>query len=78
MSARLFYFANLWLILALDADESMKQMFLPQLAIEAISKKYFGNAKVVISIHKAALRVKIDKNLNFFMSASKFFPNLDA
>ena len=65
-------------MLALDADESMKQMFLPQLAMEAIAKKNFGKARVVISIQRDAFRVNMDKNLNFLMSASKFLPNLDA
>jgi hypothetical protein len=53
-------------------------MFLPTLAKEAISKKYCGNARAVISIQRAMLSVKIDMNLNFFISASKFFPYLEA
>ena len=53
-------------------------MFLPTLATEASIRKYFGNNNVVISIQRAAFRAKIDMNLNFFMSASKFFPNFEA
>lgn len=78
ISARLFCFENLKFILALDADDNMKHIFLPQLATDAINKKYFGKAKVVISIHRATFSVKIDMNLNFLISTSRFFPNLDA
>jgi hypothetical protein len=53
-------------------------MFLPVLAKDAMSKKYCGKARVVISIHRAAFNVKIDINLNFLISASKFLPYLDA
>jgi len=48
ISARLLFFANLRLILALDADESMKQTFIPTFAIDAIRRKYYGYNKVVI------------------------------
>jgi len=34
------FFANLKLILALDADESMKQTFIPTFANDAIKRKY--------------------------------------
>jgi hypothetical protein len=56
----------------------MKHMFFPTFAIEAIARKYYGNAKAVISIHNAALRVNIDINLHFLISASKLFPYLAA
>lgn len=72
MSAILLAFANLRLILALEAEESIKQMFLATFAREAINKKYCGKAKVVISIQKERLRTAMLKNRHFFMSASKF------
>lgn len=78
MSAMLLFFANLKLIEALEADESIKHIFLPILANEAIIKKYLGNAKVVISIQKERFRTATDINLHFLISASKFFPNLPA
>ena len=74
----LLFFANLRLIEALEADESIKHIFLPMFAVAAIIKKYLGNANVVISIQKARLSTATDINLHFFMSASKFFPNLPA
>ena len=40
ISARLFYFAKLRLMLALDAEESKKHTFLAAFAIDAIAKKY--------------------------------------
>ena len=71
-------FANLTFILALEADESMKQTFFPTFAIDAISKKCYGKAKVVISIQKARFSTTIDRNLHFLISASKFDPNFAA
>lgn len=78
MSAILLFLANLRFIEALEAEESIKHIFLPILAVAAINKKYFGNAKVVISIQNAMFKTATDINLHFFMSASKFFPNLPA
>jgi len=78
MSAILLFLANLRLIEALDADESMKHIFLPMLAKDAINKKYFGKAKVVISIQKARFKTATDISLHFLMSASKFLPNFPA
>jgi hypothetical protein len=78
MSARLFYFANLRLILALEAELSMKQMFFPTLAKEAIIKKCCGYASAVSSIHNAMLSAKIDMKRNFLISESKFLPYLEA
>ena len=40
MSAILFFLANRKLILALEADDSIKQIFFPTFAREAIAKKY--------------------------------------
>lgn len=40
MSPMLFLFANLMLILALEADDSKKQTFLPTLAIDASIRKW--------------------------------------
>jgi hypothetical protein len=53
-------------------------MFLPVLAKDAISKKCYGKARVVTSIQRAMFSVKIDMNLNFLISASKFLPYLEA
>ena len=78
ISATLFAFANLTLILALDADDSIKHTFLPTLAIEAIRRKCYGAARVMISIQNAMFKTAIDKNLHFFISASKLEPNLAA
>ena len=78
MSAILLFLASLRLIEAQDADKSMKHMFLPTLANEAINKKYFGNAKVVISIQKARFKTATDISLHFLMSASKLLPNFPA
>lgn len=78
ISAMLLFFANLKLIDALEADESIQQMFLQTLAEEAIIKKYYGNAKVDISIQKAMFMTATDINRHFFMSVSKFFPNFPA
>jgi hypothetical protein len=78
MSARLLFLANLRLMLALDAEDSMKQMFLPQFAIDAIIKKYCGKMSVETSIQRAAFRTKMERNLHFLMSASKFLPYLEA
>jgi len=74
----LLFFANLKFILALDADDSMKQIFLPTFAKEAISRKCFGNANVIISIQNAKFRTATDIIRHFLMSASKFWPNLAA
>jgi len=74
----LLFFANLRLIEALEADESIKHIFLPIFAAAAIIKKYFGKANVVISIQKAMFSTATDINLHFLISASKFFPNLPA
>ena len=74
----LLFLANLRLIEALEAEESIKHIFLPMLAVAAMIKKYYGNANVVISIQKAMFNTATDINLHFLMSASKFFPNLPA
>ena len=42
MSAMLFALANLRLMLALLAEDSIKQMFLPTFARDAIARKYWG------------------------------------
>jgi hypothetical protein len=39
ISARLFYFENLKFILALEAEESIKHIFLPTFDNDAIAKK---------------------------------------
>jgi len=78
MSAMLLFFANLKLIEALDADESIQQIFLPTLAKEAINKKYYGKTKVEISTQKAMFSTATDINLHFLISVSKFFPNRPA
>lgn len=78
MSAMLLFFANLRFIEALEADESIKHIFLPIFAVAAINKKYFGNARVVISIQKAKFKTATDINLHFLISASKFFPKRPA
>lgn len=78
MSAILLFLANLRLIEALEAEESMKHIFFPILAVAAMSKKYYGNAKVVISIQKARFKTATDISLHFLISASKFLPNLPA
>lgn len=78
MSARLLFLANLRLILARDADESMKQTFIPTFARDAIKRKYYGYKRVVIYIQSARFKVNIDINLHFFISVSKFLPYLPA
>jgi hypothetical protein len=78
MSAMLLFFANLKLIDALDADESIQHIFLQTLAEEAMIKKYYGKAKVEISIQKAMFMTATDISRHFLMSVSKFFPNLPA
>lgn len=74
----MLFLANLRLIEALEAEESIKHIFLPILAKDAIIKKYFGNANVVISIQNDMFKTATDINLHFLMSASKFLPNLPA
>jgi hypothetical protein len=78
MSAKLLFFANLRLILARDADESMKQTLIPTFARDAMRRKYYGYNRVVIYIQSARFKVNIDMNLHFFISVSKFFPYLPA
>jgi hypothetical protein len=78
MSAMLLFLANLRLILARDAELSMKQTFLPTLARLAIARKYYGYARAVISTQKARFNTRMLINLHFLMSASKFYPNRDA
>jgi len=65
-------------MLTLVAEDKIKQMFFPTFEIVAIGKKYFGKAKVHISIQRARLSDVTDKNLNFLISASKFLPYLEA
>lgn len=74
MSAKLLFLANYKFILALDADDNMKQTFLPTLASDAMSRKYLGYINVVISIHMDKFSVNIDRKRHFLMSASKFLP----
>jgi len=50
ISPTLFLFANCTLILALEAAESKKHIFLPTLAKDAKRRKWWGNLKVKISI----------------------------
>jgi hypothetical protein len=50
ISPMLFLFANLMFMLPLEAEASKKHIFLPTLAIEASSKKWFGYYKVIISM----------------------------
>jgi hypothetical protein len=78
MSARLLFLANLRLILAREADESMKQTFIPTFASDAIKRKYYGYKRVVIYIQSARFKVNIDINLHFLISVSKFLPYLPA
>ena len=78
MSAMFYVFANLTLMLALVAEPSMKVTFFPILAMEAIRRKYYGQARAVISIHKAIFRTNILINRHFLMSESKFWPYLPA
>jgi hypothetical protein len=78
MSAKLLFLANLRLILAREADESMKQTLIPTFASDAIKRKYYGYKRVVIYIQSARFKVNIDINLHFFISVSKFLPYLPA
>ena len=50
MSPMLFLFANCTLILALEAEDSRKQMFFPMFPIEASKRKYYGNFNVRMSM----------------------------
>jgi len=68
----LLFFANLRLMLALDAELSIKHMFLPTFARLAINKKFFGKTRAVISIQKAQFSTAMLINLHFLISASKF------
>lgn len=78
ISAILLCLANRRWIADLDAEESIKLMFLPILAKEAISKKNCGNAKADISMNIETLIDRREKYRHFLTSASKFFPNLAA
>jgi hypothetical protein len=42
------FFANLRFILALEAEDNMKQTFIPTFDKDAIIRKYYGNKRVVI------------------------------
>jgi hypothetical protein len=50
ISPTLFLFANLTLMLALEAAESKKHIFFPTFAIDASAKKWLGNLRVRISM----------------------------
>jgi hypothetical protein len=76
MSPMLFLFANLTLILARDAEESKKHTFLPTLAIDANSRKWWGYFKVKMSIYMDKLSASYAINLHFLISSSKFLPYL--
>ena len=72
ISAILLDFANLRFIEALDADESIKHIFLPTFANDAIKRKWAGNANAVISTQNARFSTTILINLHFLISESKF------
>lgn len=78
ISPMLFFFANYTLILALEAADNRKHIFLPIFAIEASAKKWLGNLSVNISIYIERFNATMDINLHFLMSSSKFLPYLDA
>ena len=72
----LLFLAKRALMLAREADESRKQMFLPTFAMEARSRKWWGNFKVRMSMYIEMFSATWAMNLHFFMSSSKFFPYL--
>ena len=71
-SPMLCLLANHKLILALDAADNKKHMFLPMLAIEANAKKCYGNFNVRISMKMEMLSATCAMNRHFLMSSSKF------
>ena len=78
ISPMLLRLANLIFMLPREADASRKQMFLPTLAIDAKSRKWFGNCKVIISMYIETLRASMDIKRHFLISSSKLVPYLPA
>ena len=63
MSAILFYFANLRWMADLEADDNMKLIFFPILAVDAINKIRLGNTSVSVIEGQAAFTSISDKRI---------------
>ena len=74
ISPRLFFFAKVTLICALDAEDINMQIFLPIFAVEAKKRNIPGNCRVKSSIKIENFIVAIAKNRHFLISSSKWPP----